>query len=495
MALGVLALAAGCLGASEEAGSGDPTSAPEDTDQRPASPVATDTGSPASSDGDPEPRVTVAVVDDSANLYHEAFRADESWTAPAPGGATPIELSLEAPDRETALERDWATISNLEPRTMYTVPGTRFVGAISFLDPVGCVTQAEQECFEYEDPALLLDDPANGTTHGAYSTARLAGTGTSLAGDEPSIGIVLVQVRFNTTSIVEGITWASEQPWIDAMSLSVGSLHGRGSQAFLEALDTASERKPVFKAAGNGAPGSYFGPGYVGRPTWAWEGTPDEITVGGVDNDHLTQWSDTDPYVAADACGFSLPQPGTMDGTTTPLEGTSWSAPYAAGAGARLILEARERLGDLHVGVREDTSLSPPEDGWSSGRAEDAHVVLAEGDPGGLEDGPLADGTFTLRELKDVLYHTAQPTPTAGPHDGQRCDLDALPAEQVPEQARFASIGYGEIDVRSLDAGLAVLGGEAELPARETADVHYERVYATRSTTMAEEPGTPDLVR
>ncbi len=496
--LALALLSAGCLGlqvdsddTAADPAAQDPTSDTDPAGQaadRSSTKAVTDRADgPSASDQGPTPRVTVAVVDSGANLYHEAFGSDRSWQLPAEAGATSIDLSLDASDWETAVEQDRSRLMALERETLYQLPGTVFVGAISFSVPGWCQTSAEVVCQTEQAWPWLLDDPS-ASPHGTATIGRLAGTNLSLAGDEARIGVVLVQVDFGTSEVIDGIEWASEQPWIDAISLSLRKSPGSGDYgAFLQAVDEAAHKKPVFKAVGNGLPEQTMG--VVPKPAWAWDGTPDEIAVGGVDNEWIRTAYDLHPYIAADACGVEVPGPDSTSGTDG-TSGTSMAAPYAAGAAAKLILQARDLLGDAHLGPRTDENLSAPDGAWSSQRPEDAQVVLAEGQADTVETGPLADGTFTLRELKDVLYHTARPIPTKGPHDGPPCLLSQIPAEDLPERERFAHIGYGEVDPTSLEWAQRVLVGEGELDDRPTADEEYVRAHTLRSGTMGARTAT-----
>lgn len=450
-------------------GSGDPNASSAD-------PSRTSEGSHAVQ-APPDPEVTVAVVDTGINLYHEAFAAAEPADHDL-ANATPIELSLGKDDYRSAVQADWDELSSLQSGKLYTFPGTKVLGAVSFLEPAGCLAPADQTCQRNLSWPRVLDDPANGTPHGTWTASRVVQTGSALATGE-DVRIVMVQVQLNGTSIARGFQWVDQQPWIDAVSVSLYARNALADRDFLETLHSISHEKPVFVSAGNGVGGVGVAP----KPDWAWDGLPDVVAVGGVDNDRLTQWSDMDPYVAADACGAPLAVADGTTGTRDYLGGTSFAAPYAAGAGARLLLEAREVLGDHRIGTRTNDSLSAPQEAWSSGYAPDAQRVLASGSSDRVSSGPLADGTFTLRELKDVLYHTAHTMPTVHAHDGNLCRTSAVPADAVPERGRFPYVGYGEVSATSLEAALEILDGRTDLPQRSRADQQYERAHELRALT------------
>lgn len=116
--------------------------------------------------------------------------------------------------------------------------------------------------------------------------------------------------------------------------------------------------------------------------------------------------------------------------------------------------------------------------------------VLASGCPRDIK-GPLGDGVFTLDELKDVLFHTAEAFPAEGKHDGDihwagdprppdnaeygpggnpfcvGCTTTPVPWSTIPSNADGAAyqfVGYGAINERSVAAGIAVLKGKRRCP-------------------------------
>jgi hypothetical protein len=94
--------------------------------------------------------------------------------------------------------------------------------------------------------------------------------------------------------------------------------------------------------------------------------------------------------------------------------------------------------------------------------------------------GPLADGVFTLDDLRAVLFRTASPTPQADRASGDECEVATLaptvpvPWSTVPEGPhRWAFVGYGSVEEHSLARALEVLDGTRALPDRATEDSFY----------------------
>lgn len=127
------------------------------------------------------PAVVIAVIDTGINLYHEECRRGPAVAALparlADVERTPLALSLNLSDWEKAVEADREALDKVEPRTLYTVPGTKILGAISFNEPGG-------------QWPLLLDRP-NG--HGTMTTSRAVGNTVSIPGGDPDVHLVLIQ--------------------------------------------------------------------------------------------------------------------------------------------------------------------------------------------------------------------------------------------------------------------------------------------------------------
>lgn len=465
-------------------------------------PAATQTEDPTEAVGNGS-HVVVAVIDTGINFYHEEFHAEDRWssapqtaagetsaskdTLPVDTGVDPlaIEPTFDAEDWESAVEADEEQLMEIEPETLYTFPGTKILGGISFQEASG-------------DTPLILDYGG----HGTMTASRATGNTVAVGGDDPGIWVVAVQ-GFTP----EAVTWAAQQDWIDMISISSGlSLGGLApgvanveAQEAIEAFDEASHAKPLFASSGNGV-GNV---GMAGFPSWlrGASGVPDAVSVGATDNANMAQWDNQDSYIAADGCSNPAAEEDSLDAVTMSGGGTSSATPYSAGGAAKMLIEARRTLNDTELGPRVDEELAPPEGAWDSGYEGDAHVVLAEGQPPeDLKEGPLADGVFTMREFKDVLYHTALVTPTEDDSDGEECGAARngnpfgagyVPASAVPEDARFPFQGYGEINVASIDASIEVLQAGAEMPERGMDDWHYERAHSHKKTFVTGEPELP----
>lgn len=446
---------------------------------------------PASAPALPEGRsaVVIAVIDTGINVYHSeyALASNASTTAapPAPEALAalgvpdlvPVELTRGL-DWEDAFEKDKDALMRMEKGTLYTFPGTRILAAISFNEPS-------------EDWPLILDRPG-AYTHGTMTSSRAVGNTVSIGGAEPDIHLVLIQ-GFTP----EAVRWAADQEWIDIVSISAGlspfgvvpvvpnALDGRMGESAIAAYNQLSHAKPFFASTGNGVGNA----GLLGFPSWARgsSGVPDVLSVGANNNGEMSQWPNQDPYISADGCDNPAADPDDTESVSNNGGGTSSATPFSAGGGAKLLLEARRILGDTAVGPRVDEGLRA--DGWSSGRDEDATVILAKGAPGLVADGPLADGVFSLLELKQTIYLTALATPTDDESDGDACMPFAggFPGGgMLPPAARFPIHGYGEVNHASIDAALAVVRGEAPMPERPEDDAQYRMARERKMTFIGD---------
>lgn len=428
------------------------------------------------------PPVVVALIDSGINPYHPAFRdrtrADQhpsEYIPNYPDWIQPLRLTLDAPTMAAALEADaevWATV---RPGTLYWVPGTRIVGWISFgAGGTRCdgifpdVPPANGPLSTGCEERTLLDDHG----HGTMTASRAAGEGTSLAPDARIVSIEGLGTR--------GVSFAADLGWVDVQSNSWGSLvPGVGSRA---AIERAADRQLVMFAAGNGT--AFSGAAPTPTETHSTRGRG-AIQVGAHDNGAMSPWSDAPAHLVADGYGGPIAQHDRLDpvAPSTLACCTSAAAPYAAGAAAAILTDARALLGDQTPGISQDPGGGSP--------------IAAEGTP--VPNSPLlADGVFTLAEWKGLLLASAEARPLPGIHDGWQqflggpttpnrpehgpgenpycllCVTAPIPWSAVPAQVpAYLSIGYGATNERSVQLAGRVLRGLSPLPARAEEDAFF----------------------
>lgn len=437
------ALMAGCFGGSDETKADDPV-------QPVAEPFM--------------PRVVVAILDTGIMPYHDEFRqiraGEDPWAHPStylngfPSDAPALNLTLDMKDdageritdAEEYLTKDEDLWANTTQDTLYWLPGTKFAGVIG----------------------IGADLPGGG--HGSMTSTRAGGNTVSIGGPETLLvhvrGPLSLSTEIGDDAQAIATRWMADQPFIDIQSHSWGmpfTCAGVATQhawGWAEAFKYARDKQLVAVAAANG----HGNTGTLGYPSQCQDnaGIAGVVTVGGTDNAGYVSWANWFPAIAADGCN----NPAIDDTTTDKLEntggGTSSATPFSAGGAAKLVLEARRILRDPSVGVKDGVYAT----------AHEGAVLPAT--------GPLADGDFTLAELKDVLFHTAISPPTEDPSDGDTC-LNQVPlGPETPPESVFAFIGYGEVNHNSIALGIEVLMGSAELPARPTEDELYARDQAAR---------------
>lgn len=487
-------------------------------------PIAIPTASPAAG----APQAIVALVDSGINPYSPAFR-DRSALAyrhPStyiqgyPKAAKALNLTLDK-SFGASLARDSKVWSSVKRGTLYWVPGTRIVGAISFraggtncpfveAPPAGVASKdlvnaianfaADQdlsgtaphnpagECREH----TILDDHG----HGTMTASRAAGSPSSLA---PTARIVEVEGLGG-----DALRWVANQRWVDVASNSwldlipppVNGLVPDDSDQPPEeqffgastqrAFGYAARRLFTIAASGNG---SAYIMGAAPTPTYALStAAPGVVLVGGHDNGRVALWSGAPPHVVADAyAGRAAIAKENVAMRPDPIACcTSAAAPYAAGGATAIILEARRILGSAGTGVRSG--------------------IVARGRKGIVKRGPLADGIFTLEELRRVFLHTAEARLAQGRDDGwlhwsgeprqpdqtqfgpganpfcQGCTTTPLRWVDVPPDIDpYQFVGYGAINERSLALARKVLSGRVAEPSRVAQDQQYNRDQALRN--------------
>lgn len=428
----------------------------------------------------PRPMTVVAHIDTGINPYNKnfrdrsplAYRHPSAYIRGFPKDAEELRLHLDMP-YDKALEADedvWKTVRRGE---LYWIPGTKIVGAISFgAGGASCplvkiptiVATNDGTCREH----AILDDAG----HGSMTASRAVGRFTSLAPDARLVSIEGLGAR--------SVEWAAEAGWIDVQTNSWLSLVPPPvPSGVTDAFAKAASMMPTLAASGNG---SAYVAGVAPTPTYLLStGPPGVILVGGHDNGKATLWSGAPPHVVADAyAGPTAIFDSSTEVRPDPIACcTSAASPYAAGGAAALIVEARRILGDRTTGVQDG--------------------VIARGRCGAVKKGPLADGDLTLQEFKDLFFHTAQPHPAEGKHDGLihwageprapdyteygpganpfclGCTTTPLSWSAIPEQVDlYQLIGYGGINELSVELATKVLQGREDPLDRELADAQYE---------------------
>ena len=439
------------------------------------------------------PQTVVALIDTGINPYSPAFRDTSplarrhpsTYLPGYPKDAIALKLTFGVPYDE-AVERDEAVWKSVRPGKLYWFPGTRIAGAISFGDggtscpsavqvpPVAAYVQ--EDCEEHH----ILDDHG----HGTMTASRAAGSPSSLAPNSRIVSIEGLGAR--------SVEWAAEQSWIDVQSNSwINLVPPPIPGATTEAFSKAAARMLTLAASGNG---TAFVAGAAPTPTYLLSTAPPGVVlVGGHDNGKATLWSGSPPHVVADAyAGMSAIARSVEEMRPDPIACcTSAASPYAAGGAVALIAEARRLLRSDGTGVRDG--------------------IVACGQPGLVPAGPLADGMFTLDELKDLFLHTAEALPSEGRDDGDvhwagdprppdhaefgpganpfcvGCTTMPLAWKSLPAHgdAAYAAVGYGGINEHSVEAGYAVLRGEQDVPARPQADAQYDADQELRATIFS----------
>ncbi|HEX2196783.1 MAG TPA: S8/S53 family peptidase, partial [Actinomycetota bacterium] len=449
------------------------------------------------------PAAVVALIDTGINPYSPAFRDTSplarrhpsTYLAGYPKDAVALRLSLGL-SYDEALERDEEVWKSVRRNKLYWIPGTRIVGAISFgaggtscpspvqVPPVAAYLQ--EDCPENS----ILDDHG----HGTMTASRAAGSPSSLA---PSARIVAIEGLG-----AQSVRWAADQGWIDVQSNSwINLVPPPVPSGTTEAFSDAAARMLTLAASGNGT--AYLA-GAAPTPTYLLSTAPPGVVlVGGHDNGKTTLWAGSPPHVVADAyAGMTAIARSVEEMRADPIACcTSAASPYAAGGAIAIVTEARRLLRSTFTGVRDGN--------------------VACGRPGLVAKGPLADGAFTLDELKDVFLHSAEALPSEGRDDGDvhwageprppdhvefgpggnpfcvGCTTTPVAWKTLPAAAdAYAFVGYGGVNEHSVAAAFEVLRGEAELPERPQADAQYEQDQALRATvfggnelTEPKEPG------
>jgi hypothetical protein len=449
--------------------------------------------SPATAE-DAEPATADAVIgfiDTGINPYHTTFRdtSDRAQQHPStyiegyPEDAVALHLTLDAEEYRAAVVADCERIwKQVKPGQLYWFPGTKIIGATS-TNPAGNV-----QCgAEGPTGQVILD--TNG--HGTMVASRGA---SNEYGACPDCLVVAIQFPGSVNLINPGasnaptlaaIRWtAANADWIDAQSNSWGPIvpgwepTGQAGlltagPALVRAVEEVSQAHLAFWASGNGAA---FRGGVLGHPTLLTPHfTPSAITVGGHDSGQVNVWPGFPPHLVSDSCSSWAARINTLDESRENQGGgTSAATPFVAGGAGEILRQARVLLGDDRTGVRTDA---------------DGTQIVAEGDPGAIDSGPLADGVLTMEEWKRLTYVTATPRPVRQHEDGPPCGpgpygpTPILWKDVPDEYPEFLHIGYGAVDGPAVELAGKVLRGEAAAPARDRTDQYFALDHEVREAT------------
>jgi subtilisin family serine protease len=390
------------------------------------------------------PRVVVAIIDTGIQPYHMEFRqlvedptAHPSTYIPGyPAETDALEITLDGEDLEASRDADADLWGGAKRDTMYWIPGTKIVGIIG------------------------MDGDLPGGGHGTMTASRATGNTISIPGEEVLLVVVNPQLQLFAESPGRAVRWAADQPWIDIQSNSwgtpfmcVGPLTDSATK-WMEAFKYARDKQVVLAATHNG----HANFGLLGYPSQCQDtaGPAGVIAVGGTDNGGLIRWANWFPQIAADACANPAVKEDTLDEIENTGGGTSSATPFSAGAAAKILLEARRTLRDPTTGMKEGGVLATAHEGAALPAT-----------------GPLADGVFTVDELQALLFKTAISPPQGAESDGDACGSRVEIPPGATGESLYPFIGYGEVNAHSVAHALAVLMGEAELPARPNEDTLY----------------------
>ena len=416
----------------------------------------------------------VGFVDTGINPYHQEFRdtSPRAYQHPStylpgfPADAKALNLTFGAETWEDAVLADCEVWKNIEERTLYWIPGTKIVGAISFF----VAAEGDVPEFSCDETGIagarILDTNGHGTMVASRAAANDYGACRTCR-------IVSIHYPNNGTEAPEpyqaALRWAAaNRTWLDVQSNSWGPIVPAheptgtnilaSNPPLVRSIEATASVQMAFWASMNGAAGRG---GVLGHPTpLSPHLTPSVLSVGGHDSGYMTLWPGFPPHVAADACnafGAYHDHLDKSDGTVS--SGTSGATPYVAGGAAQILSLARGILGYTPTGMRGD--------------------VVASGPAGRVPSGPLADGVFTLAEWRRLVLETASRRPESQPEDAEVCaasGYDATPVKwtDVPDEyPEYLNIGYGAVDRNAVQEARKILLGEADPPDRTATDEYF----------------------
>lgn len=415
-----------------------------------------------------KPFVVIAFVDSGINPYHQDFRAPDFAHHPSqyiegyPTTSEEVPLSFDVADAEgydaaRAIDEDEGALAELRRNQLYWFPGTRIIGGYS-------TTTGGTAAGRTDLP--VIDENGHGSGVASVAAGRFFGS-------NPNALIVMVEGLGENS-----VAWASNQPWIDVMSNSWGSLGNVPLGSTVSTKRAAQRGQTVAFASGNGASNTNsstaFPPnGTVEDPckcktpdsnpslTNQYQGAAWVLTVGAISpvNGQAHWWHSVPVDVSSFGSKWRAAAPfGVQLSENRDFGGTSCATPTTAGVLSSYILKAREVFGDTVGGQRPGQAVAV---------ASPSAVLPAS--------GPLADGTLTRVEGEAIVQKTAFPVAA----DAQKITWDYAVRPTTPTY--FAIQGYGVVDRTAKALGMQVLLGIAPMPVRTDADTWMVGVDAIRT--------------
>lgn len=431
-------------------------------------------------------QVVIAVIDTGANPYHADLRDATRLQHPSeyltgfPSSVDGVRLCFvdEPAAGEFAYNDDcpaswataragdaaqWGTIASSE---LVWFPGTRMLG-ISF-------AHDGQAGYNTLDGTRDLADSSD--THGSWVTSTAAGT---TAGTCPSCLVVILEAD-SVDAIDQAYGWASQQPWIDVVTSSVGygvigvgwnpGVLGNGMTP--GARNAVQNGKLFFEAAGNGLANA----GLVPTSTWLLQSSnPYTVTVGSANEntDEAALYYDLPVDVLGTGHDRRAAVPGSFGGFQS-IAGTSFASPSAAGVAAAGLLAARAAVGDVAEGASA---------------AGASKTLLRNHDGVAVPAGPFSNGVLTLDEFREAVLKNAEPASLPSGTHCIGCHVDT-PASFVVEGYGALNAGYSGSEAsldRTRSAEIAsTLLGTRDLPVRPLEQAWNDAVQAVNEEVWGE---------
>jgi hypothetical protein len=398
------------------------------------------------------PFVIIGMGDSGINPYHEEFsaktypdpevlRITRNFTRhpseyipgyPKNTPALPVTLGKDylPPEDEELWTRD-----RIEFQKLYWIPGSKIVGAIDWTDSSGLNAA--------DDIAPILDEDG----HGTQSAGTAVG---NRFGYCPACLIVFAEG-------LQGDEFLIQQPWIDIVSMSVGTAGNIGFGIIdSDASKVAAERgQTVIFAAGNGFGNAFDVP--MSTYTSASAGPDWHVVVGAARTDNRRPiFGDANP-VDISSWGDGTVPTACVSGTVGMCNhgGTSSATPLTSGVFGQVLREVRRAVGDTSMGQRPGQ-------------------VVAKGAPV-TASAFLRDGALTRAELWDIVFHTAEPFGASG--------VPIPPYTFTwpgPDSTDYIAGGYGLATPKSAVQAIDVALGKAPKPERPAEDSQPTRRSAAR---------------